>query len=168
MSVEWLKERVQQFHGIPDHDVQTISDFFWLWTFFEAKCLGADANFGAIRRLVGRWAEAGKLKPERFSESLAFYRHRYFKNDEFTHHYDHLHLDWHGEEIQSLVRQVLSKKENGDRQTTEALLMIIYRLRNNLFHGPKWRYYIEGQGDNFLQANRVLKAAIEMDGRGLE
>jgi hypothetical protein len=46
----------------------------------------------------------------------------------------------------------------------KALLVIVYRLRNNLFHGEKWEGGISGQKDNFDNANRVLIAALECNG----
>ena len=43
-----------------------------------------------------------------------------------------------------------------------ALLLIVHRLRNNLFHGPKWSYGIADQRANFDNANLVLMATIDM------
>ena len=103
---------VPQFQGIPNHGVQLITDFFWLWTFFEAKCLKEDANFRSMERLVDDWVELKKLRRERFSESLEFFRNRYFEDDGFTPRFGHLHFERHGKAIQSLVSRVLSRKED--------------------------------------------------------
>lgn len=43
-----------------------------------------------------------------------------------------------------------------------AALIIVYRFRNNLFHGTKWGYGIRGQFDNFRHANDVLMAALDV------
>ena len=41
------------------------------------------------------------------------------------------------------------------------ILIVIYRFRNNLFHGVKWEYELRGQLDNFNHANQVLMAAYD-------
>ncbi len=48
-----------------------------------------------------------------------------------------------------------------DASRLSVLLIIIYRLRNNLLHGPKWSYGIKGQLDNFRNANAALSAFME-------
>jgi len=40
-------------------------------------------------------------------------------------------------------------------------LVIIYRLRNNLFHGDKWSYNLQGQYENFTKANEFLMALMD-------
>jgi hypothetical protein len=40
-------------------------------------------------------------------------------------------------------------------EVAAALLIIVYRLRNNLFHGVKWAYEIQGQLENFNHGNAV-------------
>jgi hypothetical protein len=61
-----------------------------------------------------------------------------------------------------LLRRALSN-ENVDRSDlASALLLIVYRYRNNLFHGEKWLYQMRDQNDNFAQANSVLMRAIEL------
>ena len=47
-------------------------------------------------------------------------------------------------------------------EVAAALLIIVYRFRNNLFHGVKWAYEIRGQFENFSYANAVLMQAIEL------
>jgi len=57
----------------------------------------------------------------------------------------------------------------GDKTDTTssiaALLIIIYRLRNNLFHGLKWAYNIQGQRSNFAHANYVLMTVLDVHGK---
>ena len=47
-------------------------------------------------------------------------------------------------------------------EVAAALLIIVYRFRNNLLHGVKWAYEIRGQFENFRHANAVLMQAIEL------
>lgn len=58
---------------------------------------------------------------------------------------------------------VIQSLEN-ERMTIDSLismLIIIYRLRNNLFHGLKWLNGFNYQYDFFNTANNILKLTIE-------
>lgn len=45
-----------------------------------------------------------------------------------------------------------------------AVLMVVYRYRNLLFHGPKWlQNHLPNQCQNFVYANNILKHAIELN-----
>lgn len=41
-----------------------------------------------------------------------------------------------------------------------ACLYIIYRMRNNLFHGEKWAYDLRGQEQNFRLALNILDSIV--------
>ena len=58
------------------------------------------------------------------------------------------------------MKQVLRGENNNHADSVAGLLIVIYRLRNNLFHGIKWAYGIQGQRNNFEQANAALIAAL--------
>ncbi len=42
----------------------------------------------------------------------------------------------------------------------ELCLFVCFRLRNNLFHGPKWRYYLEGQEELLLTAGTLIHSIL--------
>ena len=59
--------------------------------------------------------------------------------------------------------EVVLKGENTNLvDEITALLMIVYRLRNNLFHGLKWDYGIRDQFDNVIHANAVLMKSVDL------
>ncbi|OPB23644.1 hypothetical protein [Citrobacter braakii] len=39
-------------------------------------------------------------------------------------------------------------------------LFVCFRLRNNLFHGPKWRYFLEGQEELLLFAGDLIHSIL--------
>ena len=51
--------------------------------------------------------------------------------------------------------------DNDPRNCVAVVLIIIFRYRNNLFHGVKWQYMLAGQLHNFTAANRVLMKVLE-------
>lgn len=43
----------------------------------------------------------------------------------------------------------------------ELCLFVCFRLRNNLFHGPKWRYFLDGQEELLLTAGTFIHSILE-------
>ncbi|HDR2162381.1 TPA: hypothetical protein QCG56_004371 [Enterobacter cancerogenus] len=43
----------------------------------------------------------------------------------------------------------------------ELCLFVCFRLRNNLFHGPKWRYFLVGQEELLLTAGTFIHSILE-------
>ncbi|HGI7029138.1 TPA: hypothetical protein ACJVFL_002467 [Klebsiella aerogenes] len=41
-------------------------------------------------------------------------------------------------------------------------LFVCFRLRNNLFHGPKWRYFLEGQEELLLSAGDLIHSILSL------
>lgn len=167
MSLEWMRQRVDGFARLPEPDYTAITTFFWLWSFFEGNNLRSDGpRIDAIEALLDEWAAQNILNVRPFERGLTYFKARYFPERRESEHYFHLNMQRHPNH-EPLVRRVLSGGNANDRDSLLAVLLVIYRLRNNLVHGPKWRYRLEGQLGNFQHANLVLVAALELDGRGL-
>lgn len=107
-----------------------------------------------------RWAEAGLLTDRTFSEELAYFRDRYYLNGEFIYRFYHLHLEKSGDP--QIVRDILSGQSSDAHDAAVAVLIIVYRYRNNFFHGEKWAYALREQDQNFAHANTILMRSIEM------
>lgn len=98
--------------------------------------------------------------PQVFTDALEYWRERYIHAEDAGHRFDALRFQ--PNPFRTLVVEVLSGAREGHREILQALLLIIFRLRNNLFHGVKWQYLLHDQHGNFSHANAVLMAAIEM------
>ena len=60
------------------------------------------------------------------------------------------------------MKKVLACEATEREEIAGAVLIIVYRFRNNLFHGVKWSYELQGQLENFTHANAALMQAIEL------
>lgn len=107
-----------------------------------------------------RWQEQGLLTEQTFKDELAYFRSRYCEDGKFTYHFDHLHL--RAGDKPDLVKRALKGETADLSELAAAVLIIVYRFRNNLFHGIKWAYQIQGQLENFNHANAVLIQALEL------
>lgn len=63
---------------------------------------------------------------------------------------------------QKLVESVLLGTENTLEKKLACCLIIIYRFRNNFFHGEKWVHNFKDQQENFEMSNRFLVWCLTM------
>ena len=157
--ISWLEARIPGFRQLPAVDRAAISNFSLLWSLFEAKALDRNASARRILALTHEWAASQALDAERFDAVLQYFRDRYFPGGQQSHHFQHLHL--RGNDNPALVEAVLRGQNNNPADCVGSLLIVVYRFRNNLFHGAKWGYELQGQLQNFTMANDTLMNAIE-------
>lgn len=159
-AITWLCAKAPGFEALSQEERDAIMHFALLWSLFEAAVLDTHACARSIIEVSKRWTNEERLKAESFADPLAYFRNRHFQNNEFTEHFAGLNL--RENDNRQLVEAVL-KGEDGDvGDTVAALLIIVYRLRNNLFHGVKWDYELRGQLGNFTNANALLMLALNV------
>lgn len=160
--IRWLEQNAPGFDALSEQERAAIEHFSFLWSFFEARALSTRGSSSAILALTHEWSSQGRLVTDPFAESLLYFQQRYYVNGVGTHHLAGLNL--RPNDCRDLVHAVL-KRENADpADCIAALLIVVYRLRNNLFHGAKWAYGIQGQLNNFTHANTVLMNALSIVG----
>lgn len=158
-AIEWLSERVLGFRELSQQERDAIMHFALLWSLFEAKALNANASASTILSLVQKWQEQGRLNVAAFVPSLVYFRDRYYTNGIATANFNGLNL--RKNDNPALVEAVLSGANADPADSVLSLLIVVYRLRNNLFHGLKWAYELRDQLGNFTHANMALMRALE-------
>ena len=88
-----------------------------------------------VRRSLLRSSRA-----EMSDQVVCFTRRRYVANGRFTQHLTHLHLRPADQPI--LVQSVLDGSNNDPRDQLLAVMIIVWRFRNNMLHGEKWAYQL--------------------------
>jgi hypothetical protein len=156
--INWLEKHMLGFRDLPEPDREAIFDFALLWSLFEAKALETRASSESITRVVQEWALQGNLADGDFGEGLAYFSNRYFPDGVESNCFSGLNL--RSNDNPEFVKRVLRSRNNTNVETAAVVLIITYRLRNNLFHGVKWVYNLSGQRSNFEHSNRALMAAL--------
>ena len=159
-TFDWLQEYAPGFQALSEAERRAIAEFLFLWSLFEAKVLNEHGSASVIVASSARWAGNGLLTVETFGQELAYFRNRYVADGQFSHHFDHLQL--RRNDMEGLVRRVLNGEDGSLANIAATVLIIVYRFRNNLFHGLKWSYELQGQLENFMHANKALKGAVEL------
>lgn len=156
----WLEKTVPGFDLLSGQEREAITDFSLLWTLYEGKFLNTAGNANAIIRTVTSLKNSGKLTLDQFRPAINYFLERYYDGTDLTDAFYELHL--RSNDHRALGERVLRRQSSNDAEILSAILIIVFRLRNNLFHGVKWSYGIKGQLENFRNANDLLKSVMEM------
>jgi hypothetical protein len=157
---DFLKQFMPGFADLSHNERTAIANFTLLWTAMEGRVVDANANPNSLLAAVREIARRRELPLGMFEASLAHFSERYIRDGELTYHFEHLHF--RKPDRRPLVEAVLKGDDVEPENVVGALLLITYRLRNNLFHGEKWAYGMRDQEANFLQASEVLMRIIEL------
>ncbi len=160
---KWLKGKAPGFTELSVTEQNAIRDFSFLWSLFESRVLDSSGSARRIFDVVEAWNDAGELDGGLFDEQLNYFKDRYFADHEFTYHFDNLHL--RPSDRAPMLRGVLNGSDNDPAHRIATSLIIVFRYRNNLFHGLKWQYELAGQLDNFNAANAILMKTLDRYGR---
>ena len=160
---EWLEQNAPGFCQLPYDEWLAITNFLFLWSLFEAKVLKHCGSARAAIEATKRWAEDGLLTKETFEPQINYFRSRYYVHGEYTCYFERLNL--RQSDSPELVKEVLRNVDAEIDDVAAAILIIVYRIRNNLFHGLKWTYDLYGQLENFNHANATLMKGIDLHGK---
>ena len=160
--LDWLPRIEPAFAELSGEERDEIGAFVFLWSLFEARVLHRGASARAIVNVARRWSERGVLTQDSFLNEQTYFRNRFCPDGHFSDHFHHLNL--RRPDNEDLVRRFLKQECLHAWEDVAGLFIVVYRLRNNLFHGVKWAYGIQGQHENFRNANTSLVRALELDG----
>jgi hypothetical protein len=158
--IEWLMRAAPGFDRLSTEERKAIADLSLLWSFFEGTILHTEGNANRIIDYVRSLSTLGTLTLKPFQDVIRYYSNRYYDGAHFTPEFYELHL--RASDHRSLVEKVVQGQTTDEVEILSAVLIIILRLRNNLFHGVKWSYSIQGQLENFRNANSVLMSVIDL------
>ncbi len=150
--INWINQRFGiQLNAV---DLESIKDFALIWNIFERFV--CNNNFGIAR--VQQANAQKQLLIADFQPQLDYFKNRYTENGQTNNRFDNLHFRPNDRE--NFVRQVLLSNNNSVQDIVLAITIIVYRFRNNLFHGIKDIQVIHEQRVNFEHANSFLKALL--------
>lgn len=140
---------------------------YLLWGLFEGRCLEERGSIGQIERFVDRISNDLERNNQFLDVALNYFQGRYVEmGKRFTYRFNQ--LNFRAGDRREQVEAVLLGDRLARPDILMALLIIVYRFRNNLFHGPKWRYELTEQVDNFSNANVLLMAVMDLGEINLE
>lgn len=156
----WLNAHEPGARNLSEGEITSVIHFALLRSLFEAHVCGKSASAPCFRKRVQEWSDAGVLRLKPFHLYLKYFQNRYLTDGEVNDRFARLRL--RNKADREEVVAVLKGENGSPGDIMMTVLFIVYRYRNNLFHGEKWVYALAEQADNFDIANRVLADALEM------
>lgn len=152
----FVEQAVAHFLGSNEIDWEKLKPvicFVVLWNRLEATC-GNHISLSRLKRESLRVASSAAFDVTRYEPQISFFKCRYNANPYFL---GSLFRQGNSEmEVQDSINRLLSTEVLTPQDLLQGVLMIPYRIRNNLFHGSKQPSELYVQTDLFQHVNEVL------------
>lgn len=139
---------------LSEEDLTNVKNFALMWNIYDNLIF--QSNF-TISNAENEYQNVD-FEDNELEEIFNYFKNRYIDNGETNHRFDN--LNFRPNDRREFVRDVLLENVQEARNKALAVTIIIYRFRNNLFHGLKDFRVIDEQNDNFDNANQFLKIVI--------
>jgi len=158
-AIQWIGARQPSLQRYFGEGSQPLLHFALMWNMFEGELCDSAANPAKLKEVSALLAQRG-LMTHRSSEAfLKFLQERYWNGKELTGRFQFLRLRSAAEV--AVVSEMLSGGTTDPVKVIHALLLVVYRYRNNTFHGLKEIAEVLGGQELFDQSARFLGAALE-------
>jgi hypothetical protein len=147
---QWIKNRYTytEFDG---RKIKNILHFSLVWNIFERACCQCNAQIKQSHSI------AENLQNESIpslKKTWIYFQNRYVQSNQLTGTFNS--FNFNDNDRKEWVGEILLSNLPSQEQKIEALLRIIFRLRNNLMHGEKEPQIFYEQDKNFKHANTFL------------
>ncbi|WP_273854436.1 hypothetical protein [Serratia liquefaciens] len=140
---------------------EAIHRFTLLFSLFEAKLLNCEGSQGKSGQYATDFIASGLVDVAHLDSSYGYFENRYSDANHGKGRYQTL-CGNRGGELGNVVNKIINSASPSIEEKLTACLFIAFRLRNNLFHGPKWLYNIAYQVDNFDAASHIIQSILRI------
>ncbi|HDK6484406.1 TPA: hypothetical protein ACHJBU_003993 [Klebsiella pneumoniae] len=136
-----------------------VNRFFLYFSFFESLLFDCAGSQYKSVQYAKKLLEMGVVDKALLKKTYDFFSERYL-GDGIK--YDSLcgQLKHTSQETKTEYYTVMEAKTTDPQAQLALCLFVCFRLRNNLFHGPKWRYYLKGQEELLTMAGNLIHSIL--------
>jgi len=145
-------------------DIPDVLNFSLMWNLFESRVCEKLNDYSRNRFIekmecfIRKFPRMNSLVNENLN-ILCYFQERYLNEGEFNEKFYYLRIE--NSKWKQLVQSVLKGEKAEPSSVLLALLIIIYRLRNHLFHGEKSIRELKEQEINFNESNSFLAEVLD-------
>ncbi|BDE55784.1 hypothetical protein HCW80_14140 [Escherichia coli] len=136
-----------------------VNRYFLYFSFFESLLLGCSGSQGNSSKYAAKLLEFKLVDLDVLKRTYFFFADRYLadvvKFENLCGDLEHTSQKARDEKIKAM-----QLKTNDPEIQLGVCIFVCFRLRNNLFHGPKWRYLLDGQEDLLLIAGNFIHSIL--------
>ena len=151
----WVAEFTQPTLEIHELTYRQIVHFSLIWNLFERHACGRFASIPKIELSVKSAIAENRIETGQFAEHSAYFRHRAANYGHSIDDYVSA-LNPQDQKTKEILTGFLNGGSDNLRSEVTGLLVIAYRIRNNLFHGEKEVAYLHTQVELFRVVNSLL------------
>lgn len=148
MITNWLNNRFAT--NFNEKELASVKDFSLIWNVFENDVCHNNCSVQRLKEKI----DSIEIDINDFVLFLKYFQNRYGANGIISERFDY--LNFRPNDKRQLVEDVILSKNTDPNDIALALSIIVYRFRNNLFHGIKNMQEIDKQNENFENANGIL------------
>lgn len=147
--------------------LMAVNRYFLYFTFFESLLLGCAGSQGKSLKYAVKLLELKIVDLDILEQAYHFFADRYLAD---SIKFDSLcgDLSHTKQKVRDIKIAAMNSRSNDPEVQLDVCIFVCFRLRNNLFHGPKWRYLLEGQEELLLTAGYLIHSILEKAPRGKE
>jgi len=158
LAEEWLERSQPGYRELANGERSAVAGFSIIWSVFEAAALSGNGSVRSISQFIDKKREL-LIDFVPFQPSLDYFQDRYVAKGATNYRFEG--LNFRGNDNRALVEAVLLGENDDPSEKVKALLIIVFRLRNNLFHGLKWAYEMRDQQANFEYGIIVMTGVLD-------
>jgi len=158
VAESWVRNKLPDASSLKTETLKTVEGFVLLWNIFEGSMCNANANIEKFQNIAQNLTNS-QVVEKSVNKSLSFYRDRYVEKQEIKQLF--YGLNFRSGDMKEHVESVLKGEKTKLYDKILALLIIAYRIRNNIFHGLKSASKWNKQTENISEASRILSFIIE-------
>ena len=158
----WVRENLNEAQTLKRETLQIVAGFTLLWNLFEGLVCKGQLDRQTFKHIIQNLPRSSELDGS-VDESIEFYRIRYVSSREMKPIFYGLHFRDCEIERREHVEAVLKGELGEFDDKVLALLFIVCRIRNNMFHGLKSVDVWNNQAINISQASRVLSLIVKAE-----
>lgn len=159
---EWIVEKITGAQNPLPETLKAVENFTLMWNLFEdLLCPNNNATIPALEILSSQIPNIEKNK-QTIAPVFTYYKDRYCSGNGFTTLFEG--LNFRANDRRDHVERALRSEGHDFQSTIFAILIILYRIRNNLFHGLKSIDILNDQATNLNFAAFALTTIFEIHG----
>ncbi len=151
--INWINNKYGL--SLTNEDLSELKNFTLLWNIYENTIFNSSFSIPLLQNeILNR-----NLQMDNFSGVFIYFQDRYTSNGDTNGRFDH--LNFRATDRRVLVRDCLLNANVSPLDKILSIGIIVYRFRNNLFHGLKDFMFIDEQQENFRQSNIYLQMFLD-------
>jgi len=150
--LDWINNKFAT--TLSEEALNEIKNFTLLWNIYDNLIFRSHFSIHQLEIEIS----IRNLDYNDFHDIYEFFQNRYIDSGNINERFRNLNFRNNDREV--LVQNALINNNSTNNIKILTIGIIVYRFRNNLFHGVKDFHLLNGQIENFRNANRYLKTFI--------